>query len=327
MLLETACLWTGPKENISRLELIVRQTIGVALKSNRSEAYIERLMALDEESQEDLGNIVQSCLAAIYENGSSSRGSAISNSSSEMKGGRYSEDVPGQGRIGLRATVSELSEAEISIEASMINLDERKHRDLQRQALIAERECLQLREKINGLERDIALYRTENDQNKVKVEELEKKSSALQTELDDGLSKQRETTDKEIAAYRSHHSDELKEKDRSILELKNEQALLVRQHEERLYRLQAELDESRESIIMLKKNEAVVEVYKKKVDQIGDLRIELAQALERNTHLNAENDLLLQDKENLRVFEGMVEKLQGDISKIKLISDQKDLSV
>ena len=50
MLLETACLWTGPKENISRLELIVRQTIGVALKSNRSEAYIERLMALDEES-------------------------------------------------------------------------------------------------------------------------------------------------------------------------------------------------------------------------------------------------------------------------------------
>ena len=50
------------------------------------------------------------------------------------------------------------------------------------------------------------------------------------------------------------------------MELKNEQALLVRQHEERLYRLQAELDESRESIIMLKKNEAVVEVYKKKVD-------------------------------------------------------------
>lgn len=78
---------------------------------------------------------------------------------------------------------------------------------------------------------------------------------------------------------------------------------------------------------MLKKNEAVVEVYKKKVDQIGDLRIELAQALERNTHLNAENDLLQQDKENLRVFEGMVEKLQGDISKVKLISDQKDLSV
>ena len=43
-------------------------------------------------------------------------------------------------------------------------------------------------------------------------------------------------------------------------------ALMERQHEERIYRLQSELDESRESMVLLKKNEAVVDVYKKKVD-------------------------------------------------------------
>jgi len=56
---------------------------------------------------------------------------------------------------------------------------------------------------------------------------------------------------------------------------KNESVLLARQNEERLYRLQAELDESKESADMSKKSEAVIEVYKKKVDQMADLRIEL----------------------------------------------------
>ena len=41
MLLETQQLWAGPKANITKLEKIVRQTIGIALKSARSEIYIE----------------------------------------------------------------------------------------------------------------------------------------------------------------------------------------------------------------------------------------------------------------------------------------------
>ena len=86
-------------------------------------------------------------------------------------------------------------------------------------------------------------------------------------------------------------------------------ALMERQHEERIYRLQSELDESRESMVLLKKNEAVVDVYKKKVDQMGDLRIEISQANERIAQLNAENELLQQDKDNQRVLEEMVEKL------------------
>ena len=93
-------------------------------------------MALSEESQEYLGEIVQSCLAAIYE-GSGSRSSVTSHDDS-MRG---SEDGPGSGRIGLRATVDNPDE-DIPVEIEQIKVDERKRRDLQRQALLAERESL-----------------------------------------------------------------------------------------------------------------------------------------------------------------------------------------
>jgi len=49
-LLQTHQLWTGPKCEQTRIELIVRQTIGVALKSQRSAIYIEQVMALDDEA-------------------------------------------------------------------------------------------------------------------------------------------------------------------------------------------------------------------------------------------------------------------------------------
>ena len=53
---------------------------------------------------------------------------------------------------------------------------------------------------------------------------------------------------------------------------------MQRQHEERLYRLQAELDDFKEQVGSLKRNEAMIEVYKKKVDQMADMRTELTDA-------------------------------------------------
>ena len=70
----------------------------------------------------------------------------------------------------------------------------------------------------------------------------------------------------EVAAYKSDYTEKFAEKEKIIKELHAEKALLERQHEERVYRLQAELDESRENAIQMKKNEAVIEVYKKKMD-------------------------------------------------------------
>ena len=65
------------------------------------------------------------------------------------------------------------------------------------------------------------------------------------------------------------------EKDKKISELENEKLLIARQNENTVERLTNEVEESKEQIIYLKRNEAVIDVYKKKVDQMADLRAEL----------------------------------------------------
>ena len=58
--------------------------------------------------------------------------------------------------------------------------------------------------------------------------------------------------------------------------------LLQRQNENNVERLQNELEEAKEQVMHLKRNEAVIDVYKKKVDQMADLRAELLQSEELN---------------------------------------------
>ena len=98
--------------------------------------------------------------------------------------------------------------------------------------------------------------------------------------------------DKEIAAYQNQHAYELGDKEKRINELENQQILEERLHGDRIYRLQTELDEYKEQASQLKRNEAVIEVYKKKVDQLADIRSELADAHELNQKLNSDIELL-----------------------------------
>ena len=73
--------------------------------------------------------------------------------------------------------------------------------------------------------------------------------------------------------------------------------LLQRQNENNVERLQNELEEAKEQVMHLKRNEAVIDVYKKKVDQMADLRAELLQSEEHNQKLNADIEMLQQEKE------------------------------
>ena len=57
--------------------------------------------------------------------------------------------------------------------------------------------------------------------------------------------------------------------------LQNEQFLMKKRHEEVLKKLRDELNDSKEAAILVKKHEAVINVYKKKIDQMTDMKIEL----------------------------------------------------
>ena len=80
--MQTTQFWTGERSpDGNKLELIIRQTLGIVLKSAKAAVYIEQLMELEDEHQETLGLIVQSCLGAIDDN-NSSIGSSSNHSSS-----------------------------------------------------------------------------------------------------------------------------------------------------------------------------------------------------------------------------------------------------
>ena len=104
-------------------------------------------MELAEEEQEHLSALVQSSMAQIYE-GSSDRSS-------------YNSDTDGDN--SARSGLFILDPDECQPGSSRVNVDERKLRELQRQALIAERESRQVQEKNLVLGRDIAMLKTENE--------------------------------------------------------------------------------------------------------------------------------------------------------------------
>lgn len=105
-----------------------------------------------------------------------------------------------------------------------------------------------MRENCTELERNVALLRTENEQLKAQNADLADGSNSADQRIEEELNKQRIQTDKEIAAYQSQHAYELGDKDKKISELQTEMALMERQHEERLYRLQGELDDFKEQV-------------------------------------------------------------------------------
>ena len=61
------------------LELVVKETISIALKSSKASDYIEQLMTLEEETQEFLQTIVEVCLGSLEEGGNA----RVSNNSEE----------------------------------------------------------------------------------------------------------------------------------------------------------------------------------------------------------------------------------------------------
>ena len=115
---------------------------------------------------------------------------------------------------------------------------------------------------------------------------------------------------KEIAAYQDQNQYEIDERDKRIAELENEIMLIQRQNENTVERLQNELEEAKDQVMNLKRNEAVIDVYKKKVDQMADLRAELSQAEELNQKLYADIEMLQQDQENDQRLEDVVERVQ-----------------
>lgn len=168
---------------------------------------------------------------------------------------------------------------------------------------------------------------TENEQLKAQTSEYDGTALTLHQRLDEELNKQKLKFQKEILAHKNSHAYELEDKDKRVSELQNETALMKRQHDERLLRVQAELDEFKEHLAQMKKNEALLEVYKKKLDAMGDVRIELKDAQKHNQKLHNDIEMLQKETEKTASLEKLATKRQLELGKVKQVCDQKDLII
>ena len=101
--------------------------------------------------------------------------------------------------------------------------------------------------------------------------------------------------------------------------------MLERQHEDRIERLQRELDESKESISVLKRDVAKMKIYEKKVEQMNDLRSELTDAQMLNQSLQSNLDMMTEDAEKEQHIEETLNRIREELSQVKIKSNNKDL--
>ena len=111
------------------------------------------------------------------------------------------------------------------------------------------------------------------------------------------------------------------------MELENEKQLIARQNENTVDRLTNELEEAKEQVMYLKRNEGVIEVYKKKMDQMADLRAELTDSQELNERLQADIEMLQGDQEKEQMLEDVVNRVQHELGQVKVKADMKELEL
>lgn len=75
---------------------------------------------------------------------------------------------------------------------------------------------------------------------------------------------------------------EVEQKNKKIREIIKDKQLIEKRAEEEYNALRDELDLSKEKIIQLQKNEAILDVYKKKIENMAVLKAEIKELQERN---------------------------------------------
>ena len=103
------------------------------------------------------------------------------------------------------------------------------------------------------------------------------------------------------------------EKEKRINELENQAILIEHQNENTIDRLNKELEEYKEQVLDLKRSEVLVEIYKKQVDQMADLRCELNISQEENQKLYSSMEVLQHEVEKTTMLEDMVSRVQHEL--------------
>lgn len=103
--------------------------------------------------------------------------------------------------------------------------------------------------------------------------------------------------------------------------------MVEKQHEDRIERLQRELEDGKEQITNLKRDVAKIEFYEKKVEQMTDLKNDLTDAQMLIQQLQTNLDMSNQEAENEQHIEDTLNRIKDELDAVKLRSNGKDLNI
>ena len=131
----------------------------------------------------------------------------------------------------------------------------------------------------------------------------------------------------EIKAHKMQFEYELGEKDKRLKELQAQLQNINLEHDKSLERLQDELQESKDQIIMLKRHETTIEVYEKKMEEMSEIRADLTTAQKINKRLEADIAILESTQGKEHALQEMVTKLQQELGQAAVKYEMADLKL
>ena len=205
---------------------------------------------------------------------------------------------------------------------------------LQRRMLHAEDELKILRVKNQELDQNCIKLGSENQNllneinslNALKKDLFEKEKHINERIMEE-MAKERQLMNGEIKAHKMQFDYELGEKDKRIKELQAQLQNINLEHDKGLERLQDELQESKDQIIMLKRHETTIEVYEKKMEEMVEVRADLTTAQKINKRLEADIAILESTQGKEHALQEMVTKLQQELGQAAVKFEMADLKL
>ena len=128
-------------------------------------------------------------------------------------------------------------------------------------------------------------------------------------------------------AHQNQFAFELSQKDKLIGELEQQMHLEQRQAAGIQEKLEGEIEQMKEQAMQMRKNEAIIDVYKNKLDGMAEMKQELTESQELVTKLYADIEMLNQELTRTRALEECVNNLTDELNKARDRDVKKDLLV
>ncbi|CDW90673.1 UNKNOWN [Stylonychia lemnae] len=317
--LESILIQKGKTESTIKLFELV---LGVVVSCPDKDFYISKFMELDQDDQYNLGSMVERVMAFI--NGQSdfddtsdqhiNQDPIISQRDNfAMSGGGFSDQLLNKRKLFEASPDKDFDKMEYD---HQLQRKDEKIEELYQQMQTIEKDRTRVRATIVKYEEENKNLVNGLEEAKIEITDLKKQIEIYENKLNSNL----DVREDKIMTQQSEIKElegEIDLKNKKIRELLKEKTAAEKRYEEDYQALRDELDVTKEKIIQLSKNEAIIEVYKKKIQDMAQLKSDYKDMQDRNQRLVESLEILEKEKGNNKNLKQYVQYLEEQLNSEK----------